>query len=803
MSHLTKVAGTWRNSKPYTKVAGTWKLADYVYNKVGGRWYTSFVKGGLVDKSWDDRDQTGVFGTGVSSLLGYATTMTLQSDGKILVGGSFSQWNGTNVGYIARLNSDGTLDTTFTTNTGTGADTSFVNAIAVQSDGKILVGGDFTYWNGTLVRRIVRLNSDGTLDTAFTTNTGTGALSTVYAIAVQSDGKILIGGSFTSWNGTTVGRIVRLNSDGTRDTAFTTNTGTGANSTVRSMLIQPDGKILVSGGSGLGFTTWNGTSVGGIVRLNSDGTRDTAFNTNTGTGANSSVYVRAVQSDGKILIGGSFTSWNGTTVGRIVRLNSDGTRDTAFTTNTGTGANGSAGLIAIQSDGKILVGGSFSSWNGTSVGYIVRLNSDGTRDTTFTTNNGTGADTFVSSIAVQSDGKILVVGQFTYWNGTAVGRIVRLNSDGTNPETPSSFANNAVRAIAIQSDGKIVVGGSFTIWNGTSVRRIVRLNSDGTLDTTFTTNIGTGANSSVNVIAIQSDGKILVSGLFTTWKGTTVGRIVRLNSDGTRDTTFTTKNGTGANNAVNAMIIQSDGKILVGGSFARWNGTLVNRIVRLDSDGTRDTAFTANTGTGANSNVGSNSIAIQSDGKILLGGDLTTWNGTTVNRIVRLNSDGTRDTAFTTNTGTGAGNTVYQITVQPDGKILVGGSFTTWNGTTVNCIVRLNSDGTRDTTFTTNNGTGASSTVSSIAVQSDGKIIIGGFFTTWNGTTVNRIVRLNSDGTRDTAFTTNTGTGANYFVYLIAIQSDGKILVGGDFASFGLPTEFRRKFVRIGGEDAS
>ena len=591
MSHLTKVAGTWRNSKPYTKVAGTWKLADYVYNKVGGRWYTSFVKGGLVDKSWDDRDQTGVFGTGVSSLLGYATTMTLQSDGKILVGGSFSQWNGTNVGYIARLNSDGTLDTTFTTNTGTGADTSFVNAIAVQSDGKILIGGSFTYWNGTLVRRIVRLNSDGTLDTAFTTNTGTGALSTVYAIAVQSDGKILISGSFTSWNGTNVGRIVRLNSDGTRDTAFTTNTGTGAN--------------------------------------------------------------------------------------------------------------GSAGLIAIQSDGKILVGGSFSSWNGTSVGYIVRLN------------------------------------------------------------------------------------------------------SDGTLDTTFTTNIGTGANSSVQAIAIQSDGKILVSGLFTTWKGTTVGRIVRLNSDGTRDTTFTTKNGTGANNAVNAMIIQSDGKILVGGSFPRWNGTLVNRIVRLDSDGTRDTAFTANTGTGANSNVGSNSIAIQSDGKILLGGDLTTWNGTTVNRIVRLNSDGTRDTAFTTNTGTGAGNTVYQITVQPDGKILVGGSFTTWNGTTVNRIVRLNSDGTRDTTFTTNNGTGASSTVSSIAVQSDGKIIIGGFFTSWNGTTVGRIVRLNSDGTRDTAFTTNTGTGANYFVYLIAIQSDGKILVGGDFASFGLPTEFRRKFVRIGGEDAS
>ena len=246
MSHLTKVAGTWRNSKPYTKVAGTWKLADYVYNKVGGRWYTSFVKGGLVDKSWDDRDQTGVFGAGVT-VGGYSRTMTLQSDGKTIIGGSFSQWNGTNVGRIVRLNSDGTLDTAFTTNNGTGANASFVYEIAVQSDGKILVSGQFTAWNGTTVGRIVRLNSDGTLDTTFTTNTGTGTNNIIRSIAVQSDGKILVSGQFTSWNGTNVGYIVRLNSDGTRDTTFTTNNGTGANNIVYSIAIQPDGKILVGG----------------------------------------------------------------------------------------------------------------------------------------------------------------------------------------------------------------------------------------------------------------------------------------------------------------------------------------------------------------------------------------------------------------------------------------------------------------------------------------------------------------------------------------------------------------------------
>ena len=582
MSHLTKVAGTWRNSKPYTKVAGTWKLADYVYNKVGGRWYTSFVKGGLVDKSWDDRDQTGVFGTGA----------------------------------------------------------------------------------------------------------GTGS---VYAIAFQSDGKILVGGYFTSWNGTTVGNIVRLNADGTRDTAFTTNTGTGANSYILSVAIQSDGKILVGGE----FSSWNGTAVNYIVRLNSDGTRDTAFTTNTGTGANNVIYTIAIQSDGKILVGGNFSAWNGTTVGRIVRLNSDGTRDTAFTTNTGTGADSSIETIAIQSDGKSLVGGFFGSWN-----------------------------------------------------GTAVGRIVRLNSDGTSYETLSAFATSTTTCVAIQSDGKILVGGFFTAWNGITVGRFVRLNSDGAMDTAFTTNTGTGANSSILSVAIQSDGKILV-----------------------------------------------------GGSFTTWNGTTVNRIVRLNSDGTRDTAFTTNTGTGANTTI--ETIAIQSDGKIIVGGSFTIWNGATVGFIVRLNSNGTRDTSFTTNTGTGANTTIVTIAIQSDGKILVGGNFTVWNGTAVGRIVRLNADGTRDTAFTTNTGTGASGGVVSIAIQSDGKILVGGNFGAWNGTTVTRIVRLNSDGTRDTAFTTNAGNGANNTVRSVTIQSDRKILLAGTFTSFNALNQFRRFFVRIGGEDAS
>ena len=441
----------------------------------------------------------------------------------------------------------------------------------------------------------------------------------------------------------------------------------------------------------------------------------------------------------------------------------------------------------------------------------------------------------VYSIAIQSDGKIVCGGYFTTFNGVTVNRIVRLTNwrrvapwgkvsgtwsrakeayanvlgtwkqwwldGGVNDRTFTEFDvysgfNDTVYSVAIQPDNKIIIGGGFTTFNGVTVNYIVRLNSDGTRDTTFTTNTGTGFNSFVNSIAIQSDGKIVCGGFFTTFNGVTVNRIVRLNSDGTRDTNFTTNNGTGFDNFVYSVAIQPDNKIIIGGGFTTFNGVTVNYIVRLNSDGTRDTTFTTNTGTGFNSFV--YSIAIQSDGKIIIGGNFTTFNGVTVNYIVRLNSNGTRDTTFTTNTGTGFNGNVISIAIQSDGKIVCGGFFTTFNGVTVNRIVRLNSDGTRDTNFTTNNGTGFDNFVYSVAIQPDNKIIIGGGFTTFNGVTVNYIVRLNFNGTRDTTFTTNTGTGFNSFVYSVAIQPDGKIVCGGGFTN--LNGANRTRLVRIGGE---
>jgi uncharacterized delta-60 repeat protein len=696
---------------------------------------------------------------------------TYSNMSKVYLGGVFLSTDPDLVAVpsVARLNSNGVLDSGFTVGTGF---TGVVNTIAVQSDGKILAGGTFTSYNETTIYRIARLNSNGTLDDGF--NVGTGFQNTVNRIVVQSDGKILVGGGFTSYNGTSRNFIARLNSDGTLDSGF--NVGTGFQNTVNTIVVQSDGKILVGGG----FTSYNGTSINRIARLNSDGTLDAGFTVGTGFNVSGeSVQTIAVQSDGKILVGGWFTSYNGTSRNYIARLNSDGSLDVGFAV--GTGFSFTVTSIAIQSDGKILVGGGFTSYNGTTINRIARLNSNGALDAGFAV--GSGFSTTVNSIAVQSDGKILVVGGFTSYNGTSRNYIANLNSDGSldGGFTIGAGFNSSVFSLVVQSDGKILVGGQFASYNGTSSPRIAAQNIDGTLDGGFT--VGAGFSSTVDSLVVLGEGKLLAGGAFTSYRGANINRIARLNSDGTLDNAFIV--GTGFTSTVNSLAVHSDGKILVGGNFTSYNGTSRSRIARLNSNGSLDTGFTV--GTGFNAAV--NKVAVQTDGKVLVGGQFTSYNGTTVNRIARLNTDGTLDSGFAV--GTGLNDQVLSLVVQNDGKILVGGWFTSYNGTSRNYIARLNSDGSLDTGFTI--GT-VDSAVYSMAVLSDGKILVGGGFTSYNGTSINRIARLNSDGSFDSGF--NIGTGfSGGAVAALATQSDGKILVGGNFLRFNGTS--RNNFARL------
>ncbi|TAH28773.1 MAG: T9SS C-terminal target domain-containing protein [Cytophagales bacterium] len=367
---------------------------------------------------------------------------------------------------IAGYAQPGSLDATF--NIGTGVN-SQVYALSVQSDGKIIAGGIFTSFNGTACNRIARLNTDGSLDTGF--NLGSGFNNVIYALSAQPNGKILVVGNFTSFNGTTCNRIARLNADGSLDAGFNIGIGTGFDNDVRAFAVQSDGKIIVGGS----FTSFNppGPSRNRIVRLNTDGSLDASFNTGTGF---SGGFVNAlyIQSDGKIVVGGEFTSYNGTACNYINRLNPDGSLDAGFNFNIGTGFNNQVIAFAVQSDGKIIVGGRFTSFNppGPPRNRIVRLNTDGSLDAGF--NTGTGFSSDVLALAVQSDGKILVGGQFGDFNGVSQLVIARLNTNGSLDTGFASVLGNSVRALVLQLDGKVLVGGDFNNFNG-NPNRIARL----------------------------------------------------------------------------------------------------------------------------------------------------------------------------------------------------------------------------------------------------------------------------------------------------------------------------------------
>jgi len=344
----------------------------------------------------------------------------------------------------------------------------------------------------------------------------------------------------------------------------------------------------------------------------------------------------------------------------------------------------------------------------------------------------------------------------------------------------SSPINLIVWTTAVQPDGKIIIVGIFNSYNGTARNRIARLNADGSLDATF--NPGSGANSSnatatpdIMTTAVQADGKIIIGGDFNTFNGTTRNRIARLNADGSLDATFNP--GTGANQYIRSTAVQADGKIIIGGAFTSYNGTTRNRIARLNADGGLDTTFNPS-GTDESSEL--STIAVQADGKIIIGGTFTSFNGQSRRRIARLNADGSLDATF--NSGTGANDWVRNIAVQADGKIIIVGNFTSYNGTSRNRIARLNADGGLDASFNFNPGTGANNGITTTSVQANGKIIIGGLFTSYSGTRRNYIARLNTDGSLDATF--NPGSGANNYVWTTAVQPDGKIIIGGEFGTF-------------------
>ena len=223
---------------------------------------------------------------------------------------------------------------------------------------------------------------------------------------------------------------------------------------------------------------------------------------------------------------------------------------------------------------------SVQAFNGLTRNHIVRLNTDGSIDNTF--QHVTGANSYIWSITRQpSDDKLIIGGNFTLYDGNTAVRVARINTDGTfdNTFNAGTGANDIVTAVTLQANGKVLLGGDLTDYNGTAVSKMVRLNSNGSIDPSFTTAMGAGANDQVSAIAVQSNGKIIISGYFTTVDGASRNRIARLNPNGSLDLNFVP--GSGGGSIIRAIAVQSDNNLVIGGYFTNYNGTTINRLTRL------------------------------------------------------------------------------------------------------------------------------------------------------------------------------------------------------------------------------
>ena len=364
---------------------------------------------------------------------------------------------------------------------------------------------------------------------------------------------------------------------------------------------------------------------------------DPSFCYNIETGFNADPEIIKQQSDGKLLVGGYYTTYQGVSANRIVRLNTDFSIDDTFVY--GTGFNAEVNNVAIQSDGKILVGGNFTTYNGTSRNRIIRLETDGSVDTTF--GIGTGFNASVWAITIQPDGKILVGGEFATYSGVSRSKIVRLNTNGSIDTTFASpgTINNTVFDFGLQPDNKIIAVGFFTQVSGVTNNRIARFTTGGTIDNTFTTG---GLNGGGYVVLCEDDGKVVVGGEFTTVSGVSSNRIVRLLSGGTIDATFNVGSGfTQTGGSVGLLdITPSNGKYVVSGIFGSYNGTTVKALARLNDDGSIDT--TLNQGSGFTYNIDGFSLpsAVLSNGNIVVGGDISAYQGITTTRAAVLNTFG-------------------------------------------------------------------------------------------------------------------------------------------------------------------
>jgi uncharacterized delta-60 repeat protein len=723
------------------------------------------------------------------------SAMILEPNGNILLGGTIgtiTDYTATTeaVSNVAQLSSSGALDLFFTPNLNQPA-----TALAVQPDGKLLVGGIFTQVRSVnapnFVSRmgIARLDPFGILDTDF----NPGAFGGIGVIVVDGSGDYLVGGAFTTIDGVTVRNFARLLPSGALDTTFFKS---NPDQPVSAIALQSNGQIIIGGL--FGHITSNSTSgdvtSDFLARLNPDGTQDTSYNPEP-SGA---VLAVVLQSTGQALVGGNFSEFthNGTdapvAVSDLARVNLDGTLDLSFQPNP---AGTVHSIVLDGTSGAVIAGGEFASqtpaFNGitTSIQFLARFSlANGTVDTTWTPT----PDNFVTSVVRQSNGQFVYGGVFL--NVTNEGAplstitglpietprqyLARCNADGSNDTSFNPDPDNFVQKVALDTNQNILVGGLFKNINGQNQPYLARLLPGGELDPSMAAR----PNAVVDAVTPLTGGGFLAGGAFTTMllpgatTAVSANHLARFLPSGAYDGSLNLVGTVGG--TINALALDSNGELLLAGSFANIDGVFAANIARFFNDGSFDNGF------GPNPNGPVYSMVVESNGNsIYVGGSYSTISGGVSQNLARINTNATLDTTFNAYPQ----GAVYAMATQSNGQLVIAGSFNAIQSifTTNNVPVPVTnlarvsgSNGAIDTSFSP----AINGTVDAVALQPNGKILIGGTFTTVSGTPCANLARINADGSFDATFAPGVAGGV---VNAITVQPDGLILIGGSFTTVG------------------
>ncbi len=735
-------------------------------------------------------------------------------NGAILVGFLHSNEPRSNDVYLARLNADGSpvsLEPPFPgvfTNFGRG-----ISVLSALSDGSVLVGGIFSLGTNAAFSTLTRLNNDGTWDTNFDHAEINGRIT---CLTVQTDGRILVGGQFSHVQGVRRTNIARLYPDGSLDASFTPPSlgpvRFNVAPIVNGITVQSNKAII--GGQ---FGSVDGATRRNVARLNPDGSHDESFDPPTmftWSGGNPSVLSVTVDEAERILITGQFLQLAGQPAVHVGRLQPNGSLDTSFSApidETSIVVHN----VALEPGGKIVIAGGFNTTGAVVRADVARLNNDGSVDASFDAGDVQGA---ANRLIRLRDGKYLIGGQPQAINGVPRFFAARLMGDTNAGPGKIQFITRSFEAsednprpaqlVAARSDGGMgaisvefsTVAGTATEADFSSTNGHVRF-GDGdftpkTIDIELVNDPWKEGSEEFTVVLANPQGGAAVG-----QANIATVRIKGNDSIGSVDTTFApgfAVGGLASFSMVHAIHSQPDGRLVVGGLFEPLHNTNSSHLTRLNSDGSLDETFAL--GTGFDAEV--RALAAQPNGHILIGGDFGTFNGANVNGLVRLDAQGRLDQTFSA--GQGADGRIYAIGVEAGGNILIGGEFERVDDVNRLGLARLNSAGALQPLDVRLSGDGYAS-VQSIAAMTNGEVYVGGLFESAGGYLRNGLFRLLANGTVDPAFRPATVTNqydANgdytFIIYSVVPLPDGKVLAGGSF--YEVDGEARRGLVCLNGD---